>query len=342
MKLSPHPALAPLALLYGCGIALRNRWYDRNPSQISASTLPIICVGNVIAGGSGKTPFVQAVASELQQLSRAPAILLRGYGGSIEGPHVVTEKDTAKEVGDEALLHLSALRDVPVVVSRDRYRGAKLIASQNLAETIVMDDGFQHRALARLVNLLLLDISDDVSIGRWGSGRLLPAGWLREPLASALKRASAVVFIDKGDPRSASSRSEQALKALPGSHKLIRFALRPHLLRDIVTGAIYPIDKFVASDIVAVTAIAHPSSYFSLLESIGYKKVVQLPFPDHYQFSNQDAERFLGSGNPVMVTEKDETKLRSLVRVPGRVFSLVLRGSFLDDASRTELLRLIS
>lgn len=341
MKLAPHPALLPLSALYRLAIALRNRGYDRGSLAIRASTLPIICVGNAIAGGSGKTPFVQLLASELQQLDRSPAILLRGYGGEIAGPHLVTAEDTAKTVGDEALLHFRALREVPIVISRDRYAGAKLIERHQLAATIIMDDGYQHRSLARGVNLLLLDISDDESIARWGRGRLLPAGWLREPLAAALKRANGVVFVDKGTAGSAESRAATAAKLLPANSKPIRFQLRPHLLRDVLTGAIQPVDRYVGQHVVAATAIAHPSSYFSLLESIGYSKLTKLPFPDHYQFSAQDVERFLSSGAPVMVTEKDETKLQSLVRQPGKVFSLVLRGCFSDDASRTELLRIL-
>lgn len=341
MKLAPHPALFPLSLLYRFAVALRNRGYDRGSFPVKTISLPIICVGNAIAGGSGKTPFVQLLAHELQQLDRSPAILLRGYGGTLAGPHLVTAADTAHTVGDEALLHFSALREVPIVVARDRGAGAELIESAQLARTIIMDDGYQHRSLARTVNLLLLDISDEESINRWSCGCLLPAGWLREPLAVALQRAQGVILVDKGAAESAESRLAKALTFLPRTITPIRFQLRPHLLRDVLTGAIVPVDRYAHQQVVAATAIAHPRSYFSLLESLGYSTLTTLPFPDHYQFSAQDVERFLSSGAPVMVTEKDETKLRSLVRQPGRVFSLVLRGSISDDASRTELLNIL-
>ena len=341
MKLAPHPALLPLSLLYRLGVGIRNRGYDRGSFAIKASTLPIICVGNVIAGGSGKTPFVQILANELKQLDRSPAILLRGYGGSTAGPHLVTADDTAAAVGDEAILHYQKLRDVPIVVARNRHAGAKLIEAEQLAATIVMDDGYQHRSLARGVNLLLLDISDEESISRWGRGRLLPAGWLREPLAVALKRANGVVLVDKGAANNAESRLAMARKLLPPNIVPIRIQLRPHLLRDVLTGAIQPFDHYTDRSVVAATAIAHPGSFFSLLESIGYSKLTTHRFPDHYQFSAQDVARFLSSGAPVMVTEKDETKLRPLVRQPGKVFSLVLRGCFSDDASRAELLSIL-
>ena len=342
MRLAPHPALFPLAALYAGAIATRNALYNRELLTVNSTTVPVICVGNVIAGGSGKTPFVHALVGELKQLGLPPAILLRGYGGELEGPHLVDAQDSAKTVGDEAVLHFNAEREVPIVVAQNRYAGARLIEAQQLAEVIVMDDGYQHRSLARGTNLLLLDITDEESIARWGNGRLLPAGWLREPLAAALKRANGVVLIDKGLPSTASLREQHAKRLLPSTFKPIVYQLRPHHLRDIVTGAIQTVDKMVGREITAVTAIAHPGSFFSMLAAAGYTDLAKHAFPDHYQFSANDVARFFSSESPVVVTEKDETKLRALVRQPGKMFSLVLRGEFSADGSRSELIRLLT
>lgn len=167
--------LAPAAWLYGCAIALRNRRFDRHAAASHAAPVPVISVGNLTVGGVGKTPMVIELVHRLIALGRRPAVLTRGYGAR------------PGRAADEVLELRSALPDTPVVVDADRVRGAAAAALQG-ADVVVLDDGFQHRRLRRDLDLVLVD-----ALNPWGGGRLLPAGRLREPLAS-LRRAHAVII----------------------------------------------------------------------------------------------------------------------------------------------------
>ncbi|MGE0479853.1 MAG: tetraacyldisaccharide 4'-kinase [Phycisphaerae bacterium] len=167
--------LAPAAWLYRCAIALRNRRYDRDPAASSAAPIPVISVGNLTVGGVGKTPMVIELVRRLRALGRRPAVLTRGYGAR------------PGRAADEVLELRAALHDTLVVVDADRVRGAAAAAQQG-ADAVVLDDGFQHRRLRRDLDLVLVD-----ALNPWGGGRLLPAGRLREPLAS-LRRAHAVII----------------------------------------------------------------------------------------------------------------------------------------------------
>jgi tetraacyldisaccharide 4'-kinase len=174
-------ALLPLSMLYRLGA-----WLDRKCSTGQGAPVPVIGVGNVTAGGAGKTPTTLALVSHLRALGYTPHIVVRGYGGRALHAHRVAEHDTWQLVGDEALLLAQA---APTWVGRDR-RASIAAAATHGATIVICDDALQHHALACDIMLLVIDGAYGI-----GNGRLLPAGPLREPLPNAIARADALVMI---------------------------------------------------------------------------------------------------------------------------------------------------
>jgi tetraacyldisaccharide 4'-kinase len=186
---------APLSAAYGAAVAARGALYRIGWLRSETAPVPVISVGNIVAGGTGKTPVVALVARLLKKAGLSPAILSRGYGGRRnEDPLVVSDGSgsgpatTSAMAGDEPLMLARLLPDVPIVVARRRIEGARLAASRLGARCLVLDDGFQHIALKRNLDIVLLDAMSPLD-----DGRLLPAGMLREP-PSALARAGALAF----------------------------------------------------------------------------------------------------------------------------------------------------
>src|SRR6478736_1249899 len=178
--------LAPLGALYGFSVALKARL--ANPFDPG---IPVICVGNLTAGGSGKTPVAMAVAELLRAKGHRPYFLTRGYGGSEHGPALASRGHSAAQMGDEALL---LARTAPTIVARDRAAGARL-AREKGATIVVMDDGHQNFALRKNLSLVVVDGESG-----FGNGFQIPAGPLREPVAQGLARASAVIIVGDGAP----------------------------------------------------------------------------------------------------------------------------------------------
>lgn len=160
--------LYPFSLLYGVASSVKNHLYDTGVLSQYTTSIPVICVGNITVGGSGKSPVVQMIVSKLLSQGKRPVILSRGYGGSERGPIEVKEEHLASAVGDEPLMHKKHFRQtVSVVVARKRAHGAQFIEEKSLGDIIVLDDGYQHRALNRAVNILLIDRSSKEKEHLW-------------------------------------------------------------------------------------------------------------------------------------------------------------------------------
>ncbi|MBL0210697.1 MAG: tetraacyldisaccharide 4'-kinase [Holophagaceae bacterium] len=185
---------APLSPFYGAVVRLRNRAFDAHPERASRAGAPVISVGNLSTGGTGKTPLTLLLAESLQAAGWANAVISRGYGGKRAFDVMDVNPDSkAAETGDEPLLMARRLGAGRVVVARERAAGAaRALALNSAARVLLLDDGFQHRALHRDLDLLVLD-----GVRRWGNGKMLPMGDLREPQDSA-KRAHALVVTRGG------------------------------------------------------------------------------------------------------------------------------------------------
>lgn len=332
-----------LSALYGSAVYLRNKAFDLGLFRTYRSSLPVVSVGNFTAGGTGKTPFVRYLAQHYLDLGRNPVILSRGYGGSCKGPYVLRgESDSPDFVGDEPLMQQKYFAGrVPVVISRKRVAGAKLIESQKLGDLILLDDGFQHRWLERDVNILL--VAGDMMTGRSiaEGEKLLPLGHLRETVGSAMKRATALVSVRRGYGTSAGAdyRNIRCLLSTDDRRPLPcgELFLHPGELKLLSTGDTVP---FVAAanifpdGVFAFSGIAYPENFFLMLGSSGARVVESQSFPDHHRYIGADVRRMLERKLPLVCTEKDAIKLSLL---PGfdksRIWYLLLKADFSADSN---------
>ena len=261
------------------------RWNRIKPYR---SRLPVICVGNLTAGGAGKTPLAICIAAMLTAAGRKPGFLTRGFGGSHRGPHTVDiSRDTAIDVGDEALL---LARHALVIVARDRAAGAKALEVAG-ADVIVMDDGLQNPQLAKQLTIAVLDPQRLI-----GNGRVMPAGPLRQDLATQLRRTDAlVVLCGAGE---AMPPLTAKLQAFPG----------PVLCASLLPQG-QAANALKGIRVVAYAGIGRPSKLFDTLRAIGAHVAEEVPFPDHHRFSAKDADRLLNlaleHGGTLVTTEKD-------------------------------------
>ncbi len=292
--------LGPAAALWG-GL-VRRRFARAMPYR---APLPVICIGNFTAGGTGKTPLALAVAEIVGGMGLACAFLSRGYGGRLAGPHWVdTARDRAEDVGDEPLLLAAAH---PTLISRDRAAGARAIAArdsagQNAAHTavdiIIMDDGLQNPRLAKDLTIAIVDGARGV-----GNGRIIPAGPLRAPLDFQLDLVDAVVV----------NRGSQAHGDASGSNFAAR--LRHDFEGPVLDARIVPgrADWLTSTPIVAFAGIGVPERFFATLAALGAEPVAKVAYPDHHAFTAADARHLLDlartHGATLVTTEKDRARL---------------------------------
>lgn len=280
----PH-LLQPAGALYGWIVA--RRW--RRTRGFRAS-VPVICIGNLTAGGAGKTPVAIEVANLLQSLGESPVFLSRGYGGSVSSPRVVeAEADNAALVGDEPLL---LARHAPTVVSPDRVAGAKAAIAAG-ASIIVMDDGFQNPSLEKDLAIIVIDGEAGI-----GNGRVLPAGPLRAPLAIQAEHSDAFVIVgDMPDGTGLAGR--------------IRGFGKP-----VLSARLTPRGDAAwlgEQPIVAFAGIGRPEKFFATLVEHGATLADQIAFPDHHRWREADARSLLDSSERhrarLVTTEKDWVRI---------------------------------
>lgn len=284
-------ALQPLAWLYGALAAARRAFYAGGLRASQRAPRPLVVVGNLVAGGAGKTPTVIALATLLRRLGRTPGVVSRGYGRSGRGTQLLDRHSDAAAVGDEPLLiHLRAR--VPVAVAADRLHAARALCDAHPGlDVLIADDGLQHLALARDAQLIVFDERGA------GNGLLLPAGPLREPLPHALPERTLVVY--NADQPSTPLPGHVAHRALAGVVELSRWwsgdAADPRGWQSLR-----------GRRIVACAGIAVPQRFFAMLVAQGLD-IEPLPQPDHADY------RMLPwppSTREVIVTEKDAVKIR--------------------------------
>ncbi len=288
----PKPPLwlLPLSLLFGMGVALRRRLYATGWLASHRLPVPVLVVGNITAGGTGKTPLTIALVQALCQKGWRPGIVCRGYGAAGRAARPVRTGDDPAEAGDEAVL-MAARSGLPVWVGRDRSAaGRALLQAHPEVNLLVSDDGLQHLALSRTMEIAVVD-----GERLFGNGALLPAGPLREPRAR-LDTVDAVVT--NGPARH------------PLSLRVPQFgmALRPTRWLSLDgSDRTCDVDHFSGKTAHAVAGIGHPQRFFRLLETLGIA-VMAHPFPDHHPFRRD--ELAFEPAAPLLMTEKDVIKCR--------------------------------
>lgn len=304
-----------ISWVFGLISSIRNLLFDVGCLKVYRSSLPVICVGNCTVGGTGKTPLVKELVRYLRGRGLRPVVLSRGYGGTRHGPHQVIVSDSALEVGDEPVL-LARDQQLPVVVSRSRVNGARFIEQQSLGNVIILDDGYQHRWLARSVNILCLNVATEEAQRDICNQRFLPWGIFRESLTGALKRAHLVVF---------SARHKQS--DFFGISKALREKIPAEI--PVLFSSIHSLAIVSAKDrrtlepqaVNALCAIANPEGFFLSLSQSGFQIAQTAALTDHSQLVGEKCREFLSASElPIVITEKDEVKLPDELRKSGRVF----------------------
>lgn len=275
--------LSPFAFLFSAIVKLRRKLYQAGWIKSYRAPCPVIVVGNISVGGVGKTPLVIALYFFLKERGWTPGIVSRGYKGKYKDVSWVASDSDPNDVGDEAVL-IAARTGGAVVVARDRSRAIQALLNETACDIILSDDGLQHYAMARDIEMVVIDATRGL-----GNRLCLPAGPLREP-ASRLKEVNLVVI-------NGGAQSECAF-SLSGVHLI-------NLLNSNIIQSVQSLD---GRKVHALAGIGSPQRFFDYLKGLG-ARVIEHSFPDHYLFSVTDFKRF-ASDDILIMTEKDAVKCR--------------------------------
>jgi tetraacyldisaccharide 4'-kinase len=312
----PPGLLSELLLPVGAGWDVAGRLREALFRPYSPP-VPVVCVGNLVAGGAGKTPVALTLATHLVSCGVAVHIVTRGYGGRLGGPvRVDPARHDASAVGDEAL---SLAVRAPCWVARDRARGVRAAAEAG-AQLVVLDDGFQNPGIAKTLSLVVVDAAYG-----FGNGRVIPAGPLRENLARGLARADAIVFLG-GETQ----RYGLGFPGDDGALPVLHAELRP------VGG-----ERLAGRRLLAFAGIGRPEKFFATLQALGAELVGTRPYPDHYPFGAGELDQLLRAAERaqacLITTAKD------IVRVPATMRSAIevleVEICWDDPGALAELLR---
>jgi tetraacyldisaccharide 4'-kinase len=312
--------LSALSVAYRAALAVRDSAYRWGVLRTGHLPCPVISVGNLTLGGSGKTPTVEAVVRTLRELGHEagalPAVVSRGYGRTTRGVHVVSDRDgvhaDVRTAGDEPLLLAERLPGVPVVVGENRYEAARTAVDRCGATAIVMDDGFQHRTLAKGLEIVVVQGS-----APWGNARVFPRGMLREPL-SALARAHAVVVTNPPGPEAIDAVTRTVRRFNRSAAVLTaQYALQAAI--EAQSGRRLPVADLAGRRLMAFAGLGSPQGFADTLETAGVRRVGFAEFPDHHWFTPGDLDQLArearaSAAQGLVTTEKDWVRVRDLPR----------------------------
>lgn len=282
--------LHPFAVLYAAfGNYLRSRI---TPQKMS---VPVICIGNVVLGGSGKTPIVQMLAKYLQNQGFSPHVISRGYGGYLKGPvRVDAHLQTIGEVGDEPLMLSSA---VPVWVAKDKVAGAKAAIAAG-ATVLLLDDGLQNPTLHKDISFLVID-----AVRGLGNGCVIPAGPLRETLAESLSKTTAVIWVASNNK----DGNDETLKILSAQKPVIKATSKTVCDIDLMN-----------ENVLAFCGLGHAQKFYDGVKALGAKIVKTVDFPDHYVWSAYEIRKLLDDAKSLnarcITTAKDAVRIPQSLR----------------------------
>lgn len=314
--------LLPFSLLYLAGINLREILYRASIFSISRPDAFVISIGNITLGGSGKTPLTIATAKILKEAGVNVAVVSRGYGGMYRGKFIVVDDKTSPiAAGDEAVMMFNALDRVPVLLGRRRSYPCEYAVETLKAQAIVLDDAFQHHAIERDLDIVIIDAARDLT-----REFLFPAGRLREPL-SELKRADAVVI--KTLPELDIEPTKKLVQRHAPDAKVFIAAILPTTLQEIFGDGRLNADDIKGKRVAGFSGIADNASFKATLEGLGAEVVFFHGFNDHHKYSHHELNELLHDAlakdaEIAVTTAKDAVKIKELERVKEaiRIFSL--------------------
>ena len=296
--------LKVLSFVYTVAVNIVDRAYKAGIRRKYRVRVPVVSVGNITLGGTGKTPFTIFLADHFLNKGMNPAVLTRGYG-----------KDESRMLRDE-------LPDVPVIVGQDRVKSARWAIEQG-RDVLILDDGFQHRRIARDLDVLMLD-----SVSLFGNGSLFPRGVLREPVSS-LERAD-IIALTKVDRVGVDRRNDilQRLRDLAPGKPVILTRHRPSCIID-VTGAAYSAESVVGDKVMLVSGIVDPDYLAFLVKKLGAEVVARMDYTDHHRYTQWDVKEMISKyaesgAEKIIITKKDHVKIKDLdiSRVEDKLFVL--------------------
>jgi len=293
--------LLPVSFFYGVLGWVRNFCYDYKLLPAYKTSLPVISVGNLAVGGTGKTPVVDWLVKEFQKQGKRPAIVSRGYGGIFNGDVGIVSSGngilmTSAECGDEPFLLAKRNPQCPVLIAKKRIDAIKELEKFKIADLIILDDGFQHRAVKRDVDLVLLDSTRPL-----GSGHPLPAGKLRE-FPRALKRADFLLMTRASVPN---QQDFMGFQAYSSHHQLADIAVS-------LDGKTIPVSQLKGLNLLSFAGIADPENFFASLVNVGLTLKHKLEFTDHIDYHGKILEQLRIASidvDAMLTTEKDAVKL---------------------------------
>lgn len=310
--------LLPLGIIHLLIVVIRNKLYDWQILKTQRLLRPVISIGNIQMGGTGKTPLTIAVLDKLQSEGLKVGVLSRGYkrksGAEIIMPGGDRDiyKNQYESIGDEPALILKHLKQGALGVGRNRYRVGLKMLEKHPVDVFVLDDGLQHRKLHRDVDICLIDVS------RWSRHPFLfPFSYLRDS-KSSLKRCHAVVLTKVGKQRDEAQELKQQLHGKYGI-PVFEGDLQPQALVDIRGDSELSLAELKGKKVAAFCGIARPSHFFDMLKRSGVELVLEKKFPDHHHYSSNDLGGLMKTMkekgvNTAITTEKDAVKLRGLMR----------------------------
>ncbi len=322
-----------LSRIYEFVIRLRNWCYDAGIFREKKVSVPVISVGNITAGGTGKTPFIEYLIRYFLGKGKRLTVLTRGYRRRTRGPFILSDGKTVygtfEQSGDEPVQIARKFQEISVVVDSKRTRGATIAMKNFKPDILLLDDGFQHRALARTLDIVLID-------GTMPLPEMIPAGSRREPLSS-LRRADIVAV----------TRTREAVNVPPGISPAISVIFKPVSLRNMTTGDSLAAGSVRGKSCTAFCGVGNPMSFLDILKEMGLDVRELIPYPDHYPFGKQDIDEIVekhgrNRAEVIVTTEKDSMRLPSGAFPRGILFALLIeavvtRGEeilekFLDNA----------
>lgn len=322
----------PLSFIYGLIIRLRNFCYDNGLFAINIiDGCKIIGVGNISVGGTGKTPVVKFIADYLVKKNLKVVVLSRGYGreskGTVivsDGNKILTDFETA---GDEPLLLANQLKKVPVIVEADRVKGARFIVDKFAPDVILLDDAYQHRKIFRDLNIVLIDASRG-----FGNNKLLPSGFLREPISN-LKRAD-LVWLTRVDSTENLNHLQTTILKYSKSPQ-VTSAHVPTALIQMKNNKSYDLSFLKDKKIVLFSGIANQASFYKVVKNLGAVVTFEKEFSDHYHYSTKDLKRIITlftstNSDLILTTEKDYYRIASQVSYLEHFYYLTVEINIID------------
>jgi tetraacyldisaccharide 4'-kinase len=312
--------LWPPAKLYELAVRLRVAAYETDYLKQKRLDATVISVGNLTLGGAGKTPVAHYIARYLKSEEHSVAILTRGYARQSSGMRVLNDPTsdsgpipapTYREFGDEPLMLARSLPDIPIIVNKDRYVAGRWAESKLGSEVLVLDDAYQHLAVARDLNILLIDATDP-----FGEFEMPPFGRLREPLYG-IRRADAII-ITRADRAFDQGQTQAIIKYFCGDKVPVMYLYSTITrLRHLATGEVYDAKNFAGWNVAVACGIANPGAFSEDVLQAGINIVSESFFADHHSFTQEDIDRISraageAGADAIVTTEKDAVRLEGL------------------------------